>query len=274
MSDGIDLWYVKLANGDVHRVTLDQLDGAFQAGHIDETTMVLAGNASEATAWTSLGQLLGLDEAPPATPEVKPAPVAAAPRAVANPYGYVAAVSATPPPVARVMPVAVANSLRPMSMDLSIDDLDDVPFRRSSGKKWAFAMLGAAAVAGVIGFVSTQHARTGGDDIATVAAAAAMAAPVTYAPAPLPVMAAPAPQAIAPAAKTSTAAPAEASPMNPQFTDRFNETQKQKLLAADKAREDKAKARQAASTYHAAPKYKSTGFTTGGNKYDPLNSNL
>jgi hypothetical protein len=273
MSEGIELWYVKLANGDVHRVTLDQLDVAFQAGHIDETTMVLAGDASEGTAWSSLGQLLGLDEAAPPTPEVKPAPVAAAPRAVASPYGYVSAVSATPPPVARVMPVAVANSLRPTSIDLGIDDLDDMPFRRRSGKKWAFAALSAAAVAGVIGFVST-HSRTGGDDITTVAAAAAMAAPATYAPTPLPVMPAPAPQAAVAAAKASTGAPAEASPMNPQFTDRFNETQKQKLLAADKAREDKAKGRQAGSAYHAAPKYKSTGFTTGGNKYDPLNSNL
>src|SRR5512135_929684 len=54
-----ELWYVKLANGDVHRVTLDQLDGAFQAGHIDESTMVLAAGGS---TWTKLGDLAGLDD--------------------------------------------------------------------------------------------------------------------------------------------------------------------------------------------------------------------
>ena len=56
---GEELWYVKLANGDVHRVTIDQLDGAFQAGHIDESTMVLAAGASQ---WTKLGDMAGLDE--------------------------------------------------------------------------------------------------------------------------------------------------------------------------------------------------------------------
>ena len=56
---GEELWYVKLANGDVHRVTIDQLDGAFQAGHIDESTMVLAAGASQ---WTKLGDIAGLDD--------------------------------------------------------------------------------------------------------------------------------------------------------------------------------------------------------------------
>ncbi|MGD0676121.1 MAG: hypothetical protein ABSC94_11915 [Polyangiaceae bacterium] len=54
-----DSWYVKLSDGDVHRVTLDQLDEAFQAGHIDGDTMVLAAGASQ---WTTLGALAGIDE--------------------------------------------------------------------------------------------------------------------------------------------------------------------------------------------------------------------
>ncbi len=57
-----DLWYVMLADGDVHRVTLDQLDEAFQAGHIDQETLVLAEGARQ---WSPLGQLAGLDETPP-----------------------------------------------------------------------------------------------------------------------------------------------------------------------------------------------------------------
>ena len=221
MSEGVDLWYVKLASGDVHRVTLDQLDGAFQAGHIDERTMVLASDAADGTAWTSLGDLLGLDEpaqtgaapagyAPVAAqPQVEahqpapqyqapvaqyqapvaqyhapvaqyqaPAPqyqasapqyqqapqyqpVQAAPAPSVAPRAYAAPAyaqpavsvmpspvrSVTPPPVAyapRSMPPAVANSLRPMSMDLGTSDLDDMPFQRKSRKGWAVLALGVA----------------------------------------------------------------------------------------------------------------------------------
>ena len=70
---GEELWYVKLPNGDVHRVTIDQLDGAFQAGHIDESTMVLAAGASQ---WTKLGDIAGLDEE--SAPDPQPAPEQAA----------------------------------------------------------------------------------------------------------------------------------------------------------------------------------------------------
>ena len=52
-----DLFYVKLADGDVHRVSLDQLDDAFQAGHIDGGTMVLADGSDK---WTTLGALAGM----------------------------------------------------------------------------------------------------------------------------------------------------------------------------------------------------------------------
>src|SRR6202012_4504040 len=54
-----ELWYVKLADGDVHRVTLDQLDEAFQAGHIDGDTMVLEAGGSQ---WKKLGDLAGIDD--------------------------------------------------------------------------------------------------------------------------------------------------------------------------------------------------------------------
>ena len=61
--------------------------------------------------------------------------------------------------------------------------------------------------------------------------------------------------------------------MNPQFTSRLNEDTTKKLLSADKARDSKSKARHSGggaspSSSHA----KSTTFTTGGNKFDPLNS--
>jgi hypothetical protein len=53
MSSSGDLWYVKLGSGDVHKVTLDQLDEAFQAGHVDENTM--AGAAAKGSSWIRLG---------------------------------------------------------------------------------------------------------------------------------------------------------------------------------------------------------------------------
>ena len=54
MSGDENLWYVKTPDGDVHRVTLDQLDEAFQAGSIDENVMVLAAGAQK---WAKLSAL-------------------------------------------------------------------------------------------------------------------------------------------------------------------------------------------------------------------------
>jgi hypothetical protein len=330
---GDELWYVKLANGDVHHVTLDQLDGAFQAGHIDETTMVLAAGASQ---WTTLGDLAGLDEEAPAPEQCAPeayvvpahaqtdtaagyipqrplpasyAPTAYAPAHVAPSYvpqraapvpqsSYARSAYAAPAPVASpgvasyrapmaaipahsALPAYPANSLRPMSIDLGELDADE-PFRRGSRKgRFFVAVLGLAAIAGGVGF-AVQHAHLGvSDDLSTVAAAAAMAAPPAAAPVVAdPVVAAPptpwqAVAAPAPATPATNAAPVEASPLNPQFTTRLNESTTKKLLAADKAREAKSKARHAGGgTAHSSPKYKSTTFTTGGNKFDPLNSSI
>jgi hypothetical protein len=304
---GEELWYVKLADGDVHRVTIDQLDGAFQAGHIDENTMVLAAGA---TQWTKLGDLAGLDddaEAPPApaAPVAQAAPARVAPQAVpaayaprahaqvavaaraAVPVSYAPAAS-TPYGVAMTarpaaVPPYVPNSLRPMSMDLGDLDLDMPYQRKSRAGRFVAAVIGLAAIAGGVGFAA-QRAHFGfggGTDLSNVAAAAAVAAP----PAADPVVAAPhpvtpppaAPTPWAPAASPAPAANAgagdSASPMNPQFTSRFNEDTKLKLLSADKARDAKAKSHHSGGG--AAPSSshtKSTTFTTGGNKFDPLNS--
>jgi hypothetical protein len=304
-----ELWYVKLANGDVHRVTLDQLDGAFQAGHIDESTMVLAAGA---TQWTKLGDLAGLDDdaAPAAPPDPQPqyvapapAPIRAAPVAQAT---YVAPVrSAYAAPVqapahlaparapaayaapASVAPSYAANSLRPMSMDLGDAADYDMPFRRKSRTGWVVAVLGLLVVAGG-GSVAANRSHLdlasfgigGKSDLANAAAAAALAAPPP--PAADPVVAAPPPTpapaaAPAPATPAANAAPADGSPLNPQFTTRLNEDTKQKLLAADKSHDQKSKARHAGGgAVHSggSSKAKSTTFTTGGNKYDPLNSSI
>ncbi len=295
---GEELWYVKVADDDVHRMTLDQLDGAFQAGHIDESTMVLA---ADATKWARLGELLGLDDAAEEAPEelpeaievghhaaqvspayAAPVPFAATPAVVLPPAGTVAMavqpyVAARPVTMAPPAQAFLPNTLRPMSLDLEDDGLD-APFRKSSRKGWVLGVIGIAAVAGGVGFVATRT-RFGGSGIGS-AAAAAMVAPQAIAnPEPIAPAAPPPPApvtATAPAAATN-AGPAEASPMSPHFTDRFNEDQKLKLLAADKDHAQKAKAHHGGGgggAAHSAPKSKSTTFTTGGNKFDPLNSSI
>jgi hypothetical protein len=283
MSSSGDLWYVKLGSGDVHKVTLDQLDEAFQAGHVDENTMVLAANG---TRWMKLGDAAGLDDAPAPAP----APVvAAAPSRVVAAPAALAAPPAAPIPVAYVAPRTAQapmaypnpNSLRPVSMDLGDADDLDLPFRRGgSRKRWVFAGLGVATLAVVAGVATARPdlaAQLTGGTPGVAAAAAVMAPP----PPPVTPPATPAP-APAPAPVTATnTTTSPSSPGDSPLTPRFTDQQKQKLLDSDKQHDQKAKAHaatHAASTTggssHASPRSKSPVFTTSGNKFDPLNSSI
>jgi hypothetical protein len=250
MSDP-DLWYVMLADGDVHRVSLDQLDEAFQAGHIDQETLVLAAGA---TQWTALGKLAGLDETPP------------------------------PPKV------PVTTSFRPVSMDLGEVDIGDIRFREPTGKRW-LAGLSALAVVGTLAGVAITQPGWARPAITTAGAYVSRAvhralpwAPVaTTAPASRlpaePIDAASNPAAApVPLAGSSVPAPGS-STTNPVSSaapvDRFSSDLKQKLLEADKQRDLRAKARARSITItpsHHSAKNSFGGFTTGGNKFDPLNS--
>lgn len=229
MSGDHDLWYVKTADGDVDRMTLDQLDEAFNAGRIDENVTVLPSGESN---WVRLGTLLGLDQ--PATPS----PVSFAP---------------------------VPHSMRPVSIDLS-DDQDFEQLNKKSRKGVGIAIAAAVLLipAGILG-ANRMHIGSSIGSTPDVAAAAVVAPP--------PVTAAPPPPAPAPPPPATTAT-ATASADN-----RFSDEQKAKLAAADKALDAKIKAKSKARAsggggHHGSPKYKSQGFTSGGNKYDPLNSGI
>jgi hypothetical protein len=280
MSSG-DLWFVKLPNGDVHHVTLDQLDAAFQAGHINENTPVLSEGA---TQWTTLGAAAGLDEAPPpAAPSPTPAPVvrSVAPPAVhaAAPVPYVpqvAPVSYAPrsAPVSyapRSAPVSYAppgNSIRPVAMDLGADfDLNDAPFKSKSRKGWIVAIMALAAVGGGVGFAATNGKIALGESPLVAAAPPPAPAPPPVDPLPA-VKPQPAPQAPpvvqAPLAGTL---PAMDSPMNPHFAQASKDRQAQ----AD-THQDGARARHSYTAQTSTKK--SSVFTKGGNKFDPLNSDL
>jgi hypothetical protein len=231
MSGDENLWYVKTPDGDVHRVTLDQLDEAFQAGRIDENVMVLAAGESK---WAKLGDLAGLDSTPP------------------------------PPPAA--MPFAMPSSLRPVSMDLSLD-VDENAFKKKSRKGVVIAAtLGIVAVFGGILFANRVH--IGGSSGDTTLAAAAPAPP------PPPATTAAPPPAPPPPPVTAT----QPAPSATDTASTLSDQQKARLAAADKALDakikSKKKTRVSGGGYHSAGKVKSQGFTTGGNKFDPLNANL
>jgi hypothetical protein len=226
MSGDENLWYVKTDDGDVHRVTLDQLDEAFQAGRIDEHVMVLGGTA---TRWTKLGQLAGIDEPPPAGP-------------------------------------LLASSLRPVSMDLSLY-VDENVFRKKSRKGLVIGSL-VAVLAVVGGFVGLNRGHHSPFNSGSAAAAPAPQPPA----APAPVVAdAP---ALAPDPATTPAAPSSGSANAGTLSD----DQKTKLAAADQELKSKLHKKghgaSGRASGHGSSKYKSQGFTTGGNKYDPLNASF
>jgi len=64
-----ELWSIALPSGEIRKGSLDQLDDAFNAGLVNEDSLVLAPGATE---WTRLGDLAGIDGA-------QPAPVVASP---------------------------------------------------------------------------------------------------------------------------------------------------------------------------------------------------
>jgi len=246
MSAEGNLWYVKTADGDVARMTLDQIDEAFNAGRIDVDTMCLPDGAIR---WARLGDLAGLDAPAPAPAAAAPAPAPA--------YAY----------------SPVPNSLRPVSMDLS-DDVEEAPFARKSGKGRVVGFVAVAAVLGAAGFFAVRSGAVHLPGLgSTTVAAAAAAPPPALPPAPPPPAPEPAPSTATPTTPGDLyALPTPSASADPGS--RFTADQKAKLLAADKAREDKAKARHKAR-WHGHPKssrYKAQGFTTGGSKYDPLNA--
>jgi hypothetical protein len=65
----IELWHVRLQNGEVRTLDVDQLDAAYHAGSITATTPVLAPGES---TWTTLAAAAGLEEPEPAPYSIAP----------------------------------------------------------------------------------------------------------------------------------------------------------------------------------------------------------
>jgi hypothetical protein len=284
MNSTAELWYVKLPDGDVHCVTVDQLDEAFQRGAIDRRTRVFA---QDQRAWISLGEILGEDEMEAQSPVAAyGAPSSYAPR--------------SQPPARYSYAAAMPSSVRPVSLDFE-EDIDLSPYKSGSGK-WVFAALLIVAGVGVaVGYfrpdlqvaaVAQVHARvpaiastisrlqaslgklTRGHEQAAAAPQTADVAPPPALPAAT-AAAAPAVQpAAAPAQPSATAAtdgpPAVATATTSPAPKGATEPRKPSASPHPKA------VGHAAGT-GGSPRPKSSGtqpFTTGGNKFDPLNSSI
>ncbi len=122
--DNDDLWFVQLGEGTVRAFTLDQLDEAFQAGTIDEASLVRLDGTAE---WKPLGEVLaGAEETPPAS----------------SPSQVIAVHDAQPP------------SAPPPPVELGLD-IDENPSFGGSRKR----VVGAVAAVAVLGAVAFTAVR-------------------------------------------------------------------------------------------------------------------
>jgi hypothetical protein len=151
-----DLWEVQTDDGQLHTITLDQLDAAFEAEMVSASTLV---RPRGATSWQPLSVMAGLDDAdaPAETATTSLAPMVVASDAHA---------SVIPGPV-------VANGPPPFDLDL-----DEHALRPKRGKA-IFAVVGGVAALAFIAALgvtklTTEKAAAAGGVTQAVAAPAAL----------------------------------------------------------------------------------------------------
>jgi hypothetical protein len=279
-----DTWFVQLTDGNVHRVTLDQLDEAFQAGQVDSETLVLAQGTRN---WARLGELAGLDEAP--APAFEPgfgasgrAPQRNAPSVVVNsasfPPSYYAPVWTSGRP-------ATTNSVRPVSVDLT-DEFENVSFRGGSGRvlKRLGSVVTVLAALGAVAFVGVSRppwarpvVARAESYLARVGVHLPSSQPPVLAAATPPPVAEPVP-VVAPAPAPTTATAAVWQPAEQQTASAVTSwvaAPPVKATPPEAKREVRTRSHQQIHFHPArAAEVRSSGFTTSGNKYDPLNSTI
>lgn len=289
------MWLVRLPNGGVRAVTLEQLDDAYQRDFITGDTEVLEEGTSE---WRKLRELIGDDEAPP-PPPVPVSHVTSAPasqvryaqqvppsygrppsppamptnvRAANSGQGYpvptmpmpASAMSAVRPP-ASLPPTSPGilpqtTSTAPVASNVYDFDLDlsGSPFKRKS-RRGLFVVAALLVVGGVgAAVVSSQSSSV----------AAASPEP-TKAQVSLPI----------PPAKALPAEPELVEKPKPAADTRLSNDTKKALAEADKKREKTKSAKRASKAKAAASGKRSRSggssvFTKGGDSHDPLNGSL
>jgi hypothetical protein len=239
-------WDVEVGYGQIHTMTLDELDAAYQAGSIVETTRV---REHGAMAWSTLAVVAGLEEsAPPSAPSMN-GPNSLAPTAVSL---------AMPTP-------STGFDLTPQPPAIDLDDLDESNAARRLGRSKVPMILGGLGVVAVIGlaaFAVPKALRAADANQAMKAAAASKAT------------------SFDPRSATGLTED-ELSRMRQKLTDeqarRLEEADKRR--AEETARKNAEAARKAAeAAAKQAPARKggkgSEPFVKGGSKFDPLNGSL
>ena len=220
----LDIWHVRLSNGETRRLSLDELDAGFNEGWITEHTPVLAAGAF---VWKPLSEVAGLDETPPPAPSV---PNSIAPLALDN-FGL----------------DSRAGSV-PFDIDVPMDaesNAEVAAFRPRRGKRLlgfmtVMVLLGGLGFAGLRARPGVQKALAARAEARSdQSAAAAAAAPPAIAAPPAP---APAPQSSATTATPALPTSSVTSLPNAPAT------------AADKAAEKKAAAEAAKAAKRGAAK--------------------
>jgi hypothetical protein len=249
-------WHVQVEAGDVRLWTLDQLDAAFKAELVDESTFVLEVGKTE---WMQLGTLLGGGDEEDSAPEAEAA------------AAYVREARAAVVPLAPVAPVIFAEappsfgpySTAPMAADIGDDFDSPASFRGRSRKRPIAIGIGVLLLAAGVAVFASSRGAFSAELPSPAVAAAAVAAPPPPAPAPPP------------------ADPQPVVAQNTSLAARLTQEQLQKLADADKIHDAKMTAQQkarAAAAPHSVGhghKLKEKGpFHSGGDKYDPLNAKL
>jgi hypothetical protein len=129
--DGDEQWQVRLADGQVRSGTRQQLEEAFNAGHLDEGTLVLAAGGSE---WVTLASVANRRQsepvpAPVVAPEPEPSPVEA------NPAASVAS-QPTPGAPAEQAPVEPAGDSPPSVPQRAEDGQQELPSASGGDQVW------------------------------------------------------------------------------------------------------------------------------------------
>ncbi len=236
-----ELWQVQLESGEIGRMNLDTLDAAYNAGAIDESTLVLGPGE---TFWVKLGEAIGAE---------------------AEEVSYVSPFAESIPPVAgSIAPTSMApTSLRPMVSEVSTDELFSSRKRSKAWIGWAIGAAAALAIFGVAGknVRDSLQAKRALDD----ALIAAAASPVVEA---REVAAAPG------LSKGETAAP---TPEETKATDAALMAAKLSFTATDlpDAKADPKGKHGVKSKTKGHKKHQLKGvFHKGGDPHDPLNASL
>jgi hypothetical protein len=233
-AEPLELWDVELSNGEIRTMTLDDLDAAYQAGAIEESTRV---RRHGAVSWSTLAIVAGIEDEP-ARPS---APHSLSPTAI----------SVAPPAP------STAHDVTPPSPVVSLDDVPETAFKKSK-TGLVFGMLGAAAVIGVVAFFGSKALKAA--DAAQEAAKAAAASKETFNPH--------AAMDLPPAELDKARAK-----LTEEQRKRLEEADKRRAEEAARKAAERAKNAPAPRQGSRAGK-STDPFVKGGDKYDPLNGNL